>query len=60
MPSATFTPLYGVHSEGPVSFLLTLPGGGAGGGDNDRGLTLLLDCVWDDAFDPALLQPVIE
>jgi hypothetical protein len=57
MPSATFTPLYGVHSEGPVSFLLTLPGGGGG---DDRGLTLLLDCGWDDAFDAALLQPLLE
>jgi cleavage and polyadenylation specificity factor subunit 2 len=48
MSTATrFTPLYGVHGGGALCYLLRM-------GD----LTLLLDCGWDDAYDPAALNPL--
>ncbi|GAB4814627.1 hypothetical protein N2152v2_001673 [Parachlorella kessleri] len=42
-----FTPLYGVHGCQPLCYLLEL-------GD----FVILLDCGWDDGFDPALLRPL--
>lgn len=44
-----FTPLYGAHSDGPISCLLRI---GAA--------TILLDCGWNDQFNPQLLQPLIK
>lgn len=44
-----FVPLLGVHSQQPLSYLLELDG-----------FTFLLDCGWNDAYDPRLLQPVVE
>ena len=43
-----FTPLLGVHGRGPLAYLLELDG-----------FTLLLDCGWNDAYDPALLAPLV-
>lgn len=43
-----FTPLLGVHGRGPLAYLLELDG-----------FTFLLDCGWNDAFDPALLAPLV-
>jgi hypothetical protein len=44
-----FVPLLGVHSRQPLSFLLEL-----------GGFTFLLDCGWSDAYDPQLLQPIVD
>lgn len=44
-----FTPLLGVHGRQPLSYLLELDG-----------FNFLLDCGWNDAYDPALLQPLLE
>lgn len=43
-----FTPLLGVHGRGPLAYLLELDG-----------FTFLLDCGWNDAYDPALLAPLL-
>lgn len=43
-----FVPLLGVHGRGPLSYLLEL-----------EGFTFLLDCGWNDAYDPQLLAPVL-
>lgn len=45
----TFQTLYGCEAPGPICSVLRI---------ND--FTVLLDCGWDDAYDPALLAPVIE
>lgn len=42
-----FTPLYGVHGGQPLCYLLEL-------GD----FIILLDCGWNDRYDPALLRPL--
>ena len=47
MASVAFTPLYGVHSSDPYCYLVEI--------DEAR---ILLDCGWNDAFDPALLEPL--
>ena len=44
----TFTPLYGADDRPALASLLTV-----------RGFTFLLDCGWDDAFDTALLAPLL-
>lgn len=46
--AARFTPLLGVDGRQPLSYLLELDG-----------FTILLDCGWDDAYDPALLEPLL-
>lgn len=43
-----FTPLLGVDGRQPLSYMLELDG-----------FTLLLDCGWDDSYDPALLAPLL-
>src|ERR1700679_3939483 len=45
---STLTPLYGVDGASPYCFLLRC----------DE-YTLLLDCGWDEDWDPSLLQPLI-
>ncbi|ERM95057.1 cleavage and polyadenylation specificity factor subunit 2 [Amborella trichopoda] len=45
--SVQLTPLSGVHSENPLSYLLSLDG-----------FNFLVDCGWNDFFDPELLQPL--
>ena len=47
--SLRFTPLYGVQSDGPVSFILEI----------DE-VCILLDCGWNDLFDTELLKPLKE
>ena len=47
MASVAFTPLYGVHSTDPCCYLLEV--------DEAR---ILLDCGWNDAYDPSLLEPL--
>jgi hypothetical protein len=47
--SVRFVPLYGLRGSGPLSFFLQL-------GD----FNLLLDCGWDDFYDTALLEPLLE
>lgn len=42
-----FTPLYGVHGGQPLCYLLEL-----------GGVVILLDCGWNDHYDPALLRPL--
>ncbi len=41
------TPLIGAHEEGPVSYLLEV--------DQAK---ILLDCGWNEDFDPKLLEPL--
>jgi hypothetical protein len=43
------TPLYGAGASGALSTLLDV-----------HGVRFLLDCGWDDAYDPALLAPLIQ
>jgi hypothetical protein len=43
-----FTPLYGVHNTGPVSYLLQL-----------RDFTFLLDCGWGDPYEATSLEPLL-
>lgn len=43
-----FVPLLGVDSQQPLSYLLELDG-----------FVILLDCGWNDSYDPDLLQPVV-
>lgn len=43
------TPLYGAGASGALSTLLEV-----------RGVRFLLDCGWNDAYDPALLAPLIK
>ncbi|KAK9816483.1 hypothetical protein WJX72_000827 [[Myrmecia] bisecta] len=44
-----FTPLLGALSEGPLCFLLEV-----------KDFTFLLDCGWNDRYNPAALQPVLD
>jgi cleavage and polyadenylation specificity factor subunit 2 len=41
------TPLLGAHREGPVSYLLEI--------DQTK---ILLDCGWNEEFDPNVLEPL--
>ncbi|GAB2294030.1 hypothetical protein Dimus_028246 [Dionaea muscipula] len=45
--SVQVTPLSGVYSENPLSYLVAVDG-----------FNFLIDCGWNDHFDPALLQPL--
>ncbi|XP_015573897.1 cleavage and polyadenylation specificity factor subunit 2 isoform X2 [Ricinus communis] len=45
--SVQVTPLNGVYNENPLSYLISI--------DN---FNLLIDCGWNDHFDPSLLQPL--
>ncbi|KAK1260114.1 Cleavage and polyadenylation specificity factor subunit 2 [Acorus gramineus] len=45
--SVQVTPLCGVYSESPLSYLLSIDG-----------FNFLVDCGWNDLFDPTLLQPL--
>lgn len=45
--SVQVTPLCGVYSESPLSYLVTVDG-----------FNFLMDCGWNDLFDPAILQPL--
>jgi cleavage and polyadenylation specificity factor subunit 2 len=44
-----FTPLSGVHSETPLSYLLDIDG-----------FKILLDCGWNDKLDLADIQSIVE
>ncbi|GAV60143.1 Lactamase_B domain-containing protein/RMMBL domain-containing protein/Beta-Casp domain-containing protein/CPSF100_C domain-containing protein [Cephalotus follicularis] len=45
--SVQVTPLCGVYSENPLSYVVSIDG-----------FTFLVDCGWNDHFDPSLLQPL--
>ncbi|KAK9147507.1 hypothetical protein Scep_006264 [Stephania cephalantha] len=45
--SVQVTPLSGVYSDNPLSYLLSIDG-----------FNFLVDCGWNDHFDPSLLQPL--
>ncbi|KAJ6425018.1 hypothetical protein OIU84_025731 [Salix udensis] len=45
--SVQVTPLSGVYNENPLSYLVSIDG-----------FNLLIDCGWNDHFDPSLLQPL--
>ncbi|XP_072976478.1 cleavage and polyadenylation specificity factor subunit 2 isoform X2 [Typha angustifolia] len=45
--SVQVTPLCGVYSENPLCYLLSIDG-----------FNFLMDCGWNDLFDPNLLQPL--
>ncbi|XP_077241875.1 cleavage and polyadenylation specificity factor 100 [Tasmannia lanceolata] len=45
--SVQVTPLCGVYNENPLSYLLSIDG-----------FNFLIDCGWNDLFDPSLLQPL--
>ncbi|KAM1142092.1 hypothetical protein ACFX13_042708 [Malus domestica] len=45
--SVQVTPLCGVYNENPLSYLVSIDG-----------FNLLIDCGWNDHFDPSLLQPL--
>ncbi|GMH08982.1 hypothetical protein Nepgr_010822 [Nepenthes gracilis] len=45
--SVQVTPLCGVYSENPLSYLVAIDG-----------FNFLVDCGWNDHFDPTLLQPL--
>ncbi|XP_030475176.2 cleavage and polyadenylation specificity factor subunit 2 isoform X2 [Syzygium oleosum] len=45
--SVQVTPLCGVYNENPLSYLISIDG-----------FTFLVDCGWNDHFDPSLLQPL--
>jgi cleavage and polyadenylation specificity factor subunit 2 len=44
-----FKPLYGVHGDGPLSYLLQI-----------KDFTFLLDCGWADPYNPSQLEPLLE
>ena len=44
-----FRPLYGAHTDGPLSYLLQI-----------QNFTILLDCGWDPPYDAATLQPILD
>jgi cleavage and polyadenylation specificity factor subunit 2 len=44
-----FKPLYGVHGDGPLSYLLQI-----------KDFTFLLDCGWTDPYNPSQLEPLLE
>ncbi|KAL2920699.1 Cleavage and polyadenylation specificity factor subunit 2 [Bienertia sinuspersici] len=45
--SVQVTPLCGVYNENPLSYLVSIDG-----------FSFLIDCGWNDHFDPSLLQPL--
>ncbi|KAK9292750.1 hypothetical protein L1049_020730 [Liquidambar formosana] len=45
--SVQVTPLCGVYNENPLSYLVSIDG-----------FNFLIDCGWNDHFDPTLLQPL--
>ncbi|TKY45201.1 Cleavage and polyadenylation specificity factor subunit 2 [Spatholobus suberectus] len=45
--SVQVTPLCGVYNENPLSYLVSIDG-----------FNFLVDCGWNDHFDPSLLQPL--
>ena len=45
--SVQVTPLCGVYSENPLSYLVSIDG-----------FNFLIDCGWNDHFDPSILQPL--
>ncbi|KAK7315058.1 hypothetical protein VNO77_33590 [Canavalia gladiata] len=45
--SVQVTPLCGVYNENPLSYLVSIDG-----------FNFLIDCGWNDHFDPSLLQPL--
>ncbi|KAL4348539.1 hypothetical protein GQ457_17G024970 [Hibiscus cannabinus] len=45
--SVQVTPLCGVYNENPLSYLISIDG-----------FNFLIDCGWNDVFDPSLLQPL--
>lgn len=45
--SVQVTPLCGVYNENPLSYLVSIDG-----------FNFLLDCGWNDLFDPSLLEPL--
>ncbi|XWS48451.1 hypothetical protein CRYUN_Cryun13aG0078100 [Craigia yunnanensis] len=45
--SVKVTPLGGVYNENPLSYLVSIDG-----------FNFLIDCGWNDLFDPSLLQPL--
>ncbi|GKV31150.1 hypothetical protein SLEP1_g39882 [Rubroshorea leprosula] len=45
--SVQVTPLCGVYNENPLSYLVSVDG-----------FNFLIDCGWNDLFDPSLLQPL--
>ncbi|KAM0066004.1 putative metallo-beta-lactamase, cleavage and polyadenylation specificity factor 2 [Helianthus debilis subsp. tardiflorus] len=45
--SVQVTPLRGVYNENPLSYLVSIDG-----------FNILIDCGWNDHFDPSLLQPL--
>ncbi|CAL1408288.1 unnamed protein product [Linum trigynum] len=45
--SVQVTPLCGVYNENPLSYLVSIDG-----------FNFLVDCGWNDLFDPALLEPL--
>ncbi|XP_068645532.1 cleavage and polyadenylation specificity factor subunit 2 [Aristolochia californica] len=45
--SVQVTPLCGVYNENPLSYLVSVDG-----------FNFLVDCGWNDLFDPSLLQPL--
>lgn len=45
--SVQVTPLSGVYNENPLSYLVSIDG-----------FNFLIDCGWNDHFDPSLLQPL--
>ncbi|KAI4351721.1 hypothetical protein L6164_006048 [Bauhinia variegata] len=45
--SVQVTPLCGVYNENPLSYLVSIDG-----------FNFLIDCGWNDQFDPPLLQPL--
>ena len=45
--SVQVTPLSGVYNENPLSYLVSIDG-----------FNFLVDCGWNDHFDPSLLQPL--
>ncbi|CAJ2666763.1 cleavage and polyadenylation specificity factor subunit 2 [Trifolium pratense] len=45
--SVQVTPLCGVYNENPLSYLVSIDG-----------FNILIDCGWNDHFDPSLLQPL--
>ncbi|CAO2821178.1 unnamed protein product [Amaranthus hypochondriacus] len=45
--SVRITPLCGVFNDNPLSYLVSIDG-----------FNLLIDCGWNDHFDPSLLQPL--
>ncbi|KAJ0661896.1 putative metallo-beta-lactamase, cleavage and polyadenylation specificity factor subunit 2 [Helianthus annuus] len=45
--SVQVTPLCGVYNENPLSYLVSIDS-----------FNILIDCGWNDHFDPSLLQPL--